>query len=55
MSVPPLRIVYFGTPAFAVPTLRSLIGSRHSVVGVVSQETHLFHASIADNLRFDFN
>ena len=23
-----------------------------SVVGVVSQETHLFHASIADNLRF---
>ena len=23
-----------------------------SIVGVVSQETHLFHASIADNLRF---
>ena len=37
VSVPPLRIVYFGTPAFAVPTLRSLIGSRHSVVGLVSQ------------------
>jgi methionyl-tRNA formyltransferase len=33
----PLRIVYFGTPAFAVPTLRELTGSRHSVVGLVSQ------------------
>jgi methionyl-tRNA formyltransferase len=34
---PPLRIVYFGTPAFAVPTLRVLIQSRHSVVALVSQ------------------
>ena len=33
----PLRIVYFGTPEFAVPTLRRLIGSRHIVCGVVSQ------------------
>jgi methionyl-tRNA formyltransferase len=33
----PLRIVYFGTPAFAVPTLRSLIQSRHPVVALVSQ------------------
>jgi len=33
----PLRIVYFGTPAFAVPSLRALIGSRHPVVAVVSQ------------------
>ena len=33
----PLRIVYFGTPEFAVPTLRALTGSRHAVVAVVSQ------------------
>ena len=33
----PLRIVYFGTPAFAVPSLRALIGSRHHVVALVSQ------------------
>ena len=32
-----LRIVYFGTPQFAVPTLRMLIESRHPVVGVVTQ------------------
>ena len=32
-----LRIVYFGTPAFAVPTLVSLATSRHQVVGLVSQ------------------
>jgi methionyl-tRNA formyltransferase len=32
-----LRIVYFGTPAFAVPTLRTLLHSRHPVVAVVSQ------------------
>jgi methionyl-tRNA formyltransferase len=33
----PLRIVYFGTPAFAVPTLAALLNSRHAVVGLVSQ------------------
>ena len=33
----PLRIVYFGTPQFAVPTLARLIGSRHTVCGVVTQ------------------
>src|SRR5687768_8731305 len=33
----PLRVVFFGTPAFAVPTLERLIRSRHSVVGVVTQ------------------
>jgi methionyl-tRNA formyltransferase len=33
----PLRIVYFGTPEFAVPTLRALIQSRHRVVALVSQ------------------
>lgn len=32
-----LRIVFFGTPAFAVPSLESLIASRHAVVAVVSQ------------------
>jgi methionyl-tRNA formyltransferase len=33
----PLRVVFFGTPGFAVPTLERLIHSRHSVVGVVTQ------------------
>lgn len=37
MVAAPLRIVYFGTPEFAVPTLRALVGSRHAVVGLVSQ------------------
>lgn len=32
-----LRIAYFGTPEFAVPTLRELLGSRHTVAGVVTQ------------------
>ena len=34
---PPLRIVFFGTPTFAVPTLDALLGSRHTVAGVVTQ------------------
>jgi methionyl-tRNA formyltransferase len=33
----PLRIVYFGTPTFAVPTLAALLKSRHAVVALVSQ------------------
>lgn len=33
----PLRIVYFGTPDFAVPALQALIESRHEVVALVSQ------------------
>src|SRR5829696_8724576 len=33
----PLRIAFFGTPDFAVPTLRALIDSRHDVVALVSQ------------------
>ena len=33
----PLRIVFFGTPEFAVPTLEALLASRHLVVGVVTQ------------------
>ena len=34
---PPLRIVYFGTPQFAVPTLERLLASRHTICGVVTQ------------------
>lgn len=40
VSPPPaaaLRIVFFGTPEFAVPTLRRLIESAHPVLAVVSQ------------------
>ncbi len=33
----PLRVVFFGTPAFAVPTLDALLASRHSIAGVVTQ------------------
>ena len=32
-----LRIVFFGTPAFAVPTLEALLASRHAVVAAVTQ------------------
>jgi methionyl-tRNA formyltransferase len=35
--VRPLRIVFFGTPAFAVPTLDRLLESAHQVVAVVTQ------------------
>jgi methionyl-tRNA formyltransferase len=47
----PLRIVFFGTPQFAVPTLQALHESRHHVVGVVTQPNrargrgHQSHAS----------
>ena len=34
---PSLRIVFFGTPDFAVPTLEALQQSRHPIVGVVTQ------------------
>ena len=33
----PLRIVFFGTPEFAVPTLNALLASQHIVAGVVTQ------------------
>lgn len=33
----PLRIAFFGTPEFAVPTLEALLASEHEVVGVVTQ------------------
>ena len=37
-TVPPLRIVFFGTPEFAVPTLDALLAaSPHTVAGVVTQ------------------
>jgi methionyl-tRNA formyltransferase len=36
-QVAPLRIVFFGTPDFAVPTLEALHRSRHQVVAVVTQ------------------
>ncbi|MDA1185124.1 MAG: methionyl-tRNA formyltransferase [Acidobacteria bacterium] len=35
--VGPLRIVFLGTPQFAVPTLNALLASRHRVCGVVTQ------------------
>jgi methionyl-tRNA formyltransferase len=31
------RVVFFGTPAFAVPTLEALLSSRHHVLAVVTQ------------------
>ena len=37
MTADVLRIVFFGTPEFAVPTLRRLLDSPHPVVGVVTQ------------------
>jgi methionyl-tRNA formyltransferase len=33
----PLRVVFFGTPAFALPTLEALLRSTHPVVGVVTR------------------
>jgi methionyl-tRNA formyltransferase len=33
----PLRIVFFGTPEFAVPSLRELLAGADAVIGVVSQ------------------
>ena len=32
-----MRIVFFGTPAFAVPTFQALRRERYQVVGVVTQ------------------
>ena len=37
MNTGSLRIVFFGTPAFATPSLQALIASPHRVVAVVSQ------------------
>lgn len=32
-----MKVVFMGTPDFSVPTLNSLIHSKHKVIGVVSQ------------------
>ncbi|HET9372414.1 MAG TPA: methionyl-tRNA formyltransferase [Vicinamibacterales bacterium] len=32
-----MRVIFFGTPAFAVPTLDALVAAGHDVVGVVTQ------------------
>jgi len=32
-----VRVLFWGTPGFAVPTLRALVGEGHEVVGVVTQ------------------
>ncbi len=37
MTDQPLKIVFMGTPDFAVPALRALIGSRHDVIAVYTQ------------------
>lgn len=36
-SSAPLRLAFFGTPDFAVPTLERLLDGRHEVVGVICQ------------------
>src|SRR5512140_2962126 len=35
--MPPLRIVFMGTPDFAVPTLRAILDAGHDVVAVYTQ------------------
>ncbi len=37
MNIPPWRIVFFGTPAFAVPTLKALLDGSDVVMAVVTQ------------------
>jgi len=37
LSVPPWRIIFFGTPSFALPALQSLLKGPDEVVGVVTQ------------------
>ena len=37
MTAPRLRVLFLGTPDFAVPTLEALLASSHDVVGVVTQ------------------
>jgi methionyl-tRNA formyltransferase len=38
VNASPLRLMFFGTPEFAVPTLDALLHSRHVVVGVVTRQ-----------------
>ena len=37
VDAPPLRVTFFGTPSFAVPTLDALLSSPHAVIAVVTQ------------------
>jgi methionyl-tRNA formyltransferase len=37
LSVPPWRIIFFGTPSFALPSLQGLLKGPDKVVGVVTQ------------------
>ena len=39
MSDPTLRVVFMGTPAFAVPSLDALLRHGHDVVGVFTSPT----------------
>ena len=32
-----MRVVFFGTPKFSVPTLAALLHSRHHILGVITQ------------------
>ena len=55
----PLRIVFFGTPEFAIPTLLALLESRHTVAAVVTQPDrargrgHRAHAAPVKQLALD--
>lgn len=40
MNAKDLRIVFMGTPEFAVPSLRALVRSGYNVVGVVTTPTN---------------
>ena len=35
--MPPMRIIFMGTPDFAVPTLRAILETGHEVVSVYTQ------------------
>jgi methionyl-tRNA formyltransferase len=37
LSVPPMRLVFLGTPTFAVPTLDKIVAAGHNVLAVVTQ------------------
>ena len=37
VDAPGLKVVFLGTPQFAVPTLDAVLASRHEIVGVVTQ------------------
>jgi methionyl-tRNA formyltransferase len=37
VDTPSLRVVFFGTPSFAVPTVDALLSSHHTVIAIVTQ------------------